>query len=179
MTQYRDEVQAAAQAITSGVGKPKAPGWQKHYSSGYPEASSSTNDGLSAAERAIGHYMTYSRIHGALEPLHMAVLRLKYSVDDTGKPIARDQIAAVEELARLIDTKAGQATRRVWLIKWGSECLRKKYQEPTLVDWDGNSTPEGTLKTWRTKLHKDLSEAHAAALQAVRQILGDGIHPPY
>ena len=179
MTQYRDEVQAAVQAITSGVGRPKAPGWQHLYRSGYPEASSAANDGLTVAERAIGHYMTYARIHEALDPLQMAVLRLKYSVDDTGKPIAKDQIAAVEELARLIDTKAGQATRRVWLIKWASECLRKRHPEPTLIDWDGNSTPVGTLKTWRTKLHKDLEAAHSAALQAVRQAVGDNIEAPY
>lgn len=166
MSQYRDESHAVVRAVNAGEGRPKPAQWQDQYTSGYRESSPMDVDVLAGVDKLLGDSMTRALIRRSLSDPQWQVMLAVYSGNQA------DQVSAVDRLAGIVGTKAGPRNRRIWIGCWAVPALQLKYGK-ALIDWDGNATPDGTLKDWRNKIRKELDKHRADAFCHLRRVLAD------
>lgn len=171
MSQYRDEQQAVVRAVNAGEGRPKPAQWQGLYVAGYRESSVGDSDLLEGIDKLLADSMARALIHRALPHDQWLLMIAMYSGNES------EQIGAIDNLARTIESLAGPRNRRVWIACHVSKAMAQKYGR-TSYDWDGNATAESTLRRWRTDIHKRLEIIRSAAFSHLRIVLKDaGLTP--
>lgn len=165
-TVYRDEKHAAVRAMgVDGISTCARAAWQAKYQANFMDGviDRSGTESLSVADRLSQDAMTRAMMHRILpEPQWLALLAM-YSRDDA------ERKRAVLRLEQWVGTNAGPLYRRWCVSVWALPQLRRGARQ--VNDWDGNGTPDRTLRDWKKKIHAQLDTWCASAFAHLERVL--------